>query len=94
MGIDTTLDLIFDVTYDYCNRGMFKELESLINSRLNSMDKHRVTKDELVGWLVATLPAASKLPRRKFFYDWIEGYLKLTCQWEDKLLDGLEGKTK
>jgi hypothetical protein len=92
MGIDTRLDITFYIVNEYFNRGKFEEVDRLLTKVLTFMDNGEVSQDELIGWLAATLPAASKLTTRKYFYDRVELYLRLNNKWEDGLLNGLEQK--
>ncbi len=45
--------------------------------------------DLLLAWLVATLPAASKIPSRPVFREKVEAEIRRRGEWEDGILEGL-----
>ena len=85
--IDTALDVLYDYIDDLLKRASFSELDALIQ---NSTPE-RMSTDVLLGILTATLPAKSKLPSRRRFFDRVAAVLGERNELEDGLLTGLDG---
>lgn len=84
--IDRELDVIFEITDLAFRKGCF----SLVDLFLASPAMGTQSTEILVGWMTATLPAASKLNNRKSFFNDAKRAIERRGENDPGLLDGLE----
>src|ERR1700742_2348282 len=82
---DAALDELYDFIDEEFKDGYFK----LIDDLLSWIDTDSYSINILIGLLSATLPAKTKLPNRKAFYDRVESTLGKRNELESGLLNGL-----
>jgi hypothetical protein len=80
------LDEIYSWADDLMKAGRFQYLDAAIAA----FQPADMTTDNLLGVLTATLPAKSKLPSRKAFFQATERILMARGEMEPGLLAGLE----
>jgi len=80
------LDEIYSWADDLMKAGRFQYLDMAIAT----FHPEDMTTDNLLGVLTATLPARSRLPSRKAFYEATERVLTARGEMEPGLLKGLE----
>lgn len=62
ISIEKKISIIHDVCDIMMKEGLFEDLDKM----LYLCDIFSLSKDEILSWLVGTLPAKSKLPRREY----------------------------
>lgn len=82
---DGALDRIFDFANQAMFDGEFDELDKV----LKEVDVEEYSLDVLIGFLTATLPAASKLTHRTGLRRRIRKEAWRRKEWQKNLLDGL-----
>jgi len=80
------LDGIYSWADELMRAGRFQYL----NAAISAFHPDDMTTDNLLGVLTATLPAKSKLPARKAFFQAVERILTARGEMESGLLAGLE----
>ena len=83
---DAALDLLYDSVDEMLRSGKYSEIDSLLRDTI--VDE--CSTDILLGLLTATLPARSKLPYRREFFDDSDRVLKHRPEYEKDLLTGLD----
>lgn len=78
------MDRIYDVADDLMRNGRFENLDL----RLKELRVETASLDRLLTWLIATLPAKSKLPSRKNLIHAVRRHAKSDVEYHD-LLAGL-----
>jgi hypothetical protein len=84
--IDGQLNDLYYGVDKFFRMGWFDE----INFELEELDIQITNTDILLGWLTVTLPAKSKLPFRKEFFNKVVLEIEKRGEMEPNLLRGLE----
>lgn len=85
---DKALDIIFDNVDEAFRAGRFDSIDFLLKDAQFDTDKLSINLS--LGWLTATLPAKSKLPNRKQFFDAVKKSMEARGEMTSTLLAGLE----
>ncbi len=84
--LNSALDLVYDSIDEMLRTGKLSQLDSI----LATIPVNELSRDLLIGFLTATLPARSRLPaRKKLFADTMRS-LSERGEFEEGLLTGLE----
>lgn len=83
--LESKLDKIYDKIDDLLRKGHFEKCDQI----LKGINVSSASTDELLAYLTATLPAASKMPYRKIFYENIEKEIKFRGEYQPEILSGL-----
>jgi len=76
--------------YEYAEKLMTAGELNKLNEHLVLLDIDKLTIDQLIAWLTATLPVRSKLPYRRRLFREVKMEIKIRNKWEKGLLAGLE----
>lgn len=83
---DAALDIIYDNINNLLTEGDYQRIDAI----LSALDPEPLSVDILLGLLTSTLPARTKLSRRRDFFSKVEEELRRREGWEKGLLTGLE----
>ena len=86
MDTDRKLDLIYEEVDTLLTQNEFKRCDSL----LRRLDIRSKSTDELLGYLIVTFPARSKLLYRNQFYIEVVNLVQERKENEEGLFNGLE----